>query len=94
MRDDLGRLRNVLSAKRGPTRRPISQPWLVEEENLSLLGATLGIELEVEGIEVAVGPYWADILARDSELANSWSLRTSFEKTDHDHLGKSITLAL
>ena len=40
-------------------------PWLALEDNLSLLSSTLGIELELEGVEVFVGPYKADIVARD-----------------------------
>jgi hypothetical protein len=40
-------------------------PWLARAENLELLSSTLGMELEKEGVEVLVGPYRADIVARD-----------------------------
>jgi len=38
-------------------------PWLSQAENMAMLGQAIGLELEVENIEVAVGPYSADILA-------------------------------
>src|SRR5207249_5807665 len=41
-------------------------PWLAKEANISRLGEAMGVELEVERTEVPVGPYYADILARDS----------------------------
>ena len=36
--------------------------WLARSENLAVLGETLGIELELEAQERAVGPFRADIL--------------------------------
>jgi hypothetical protein len=68
-------------------------PWLAEEENIASLSETLGIELEVENIEVPVGPYSADILARDSGTGAYVIIENQIGKTDHDHLGKSITYA-
>jgi hypothetical protein len=59
---------------------------------MSLLGEALGLELEVEGTEIAVGPYSADILARDS-VGEYVVIENQLNKTDHDHLGKSITYA-
>ena len=38
-------------------------PWLAE--NIAELGEKIGMELEVVGQEVSVGPYSADILAKD-----------------------------
>jgi hypothetical protein len=40
-------------------------PWLAQAENLRLLSDTLGMDLEREGVEVPLGPYKADIVARD-----------------------------
>jgi len=68
-------------------------PWLAGEDNIQLLGDALGLELEVEGTEVPVGPYSADILARDTSTGNYVVIENQLEKTDHDHLGKSITYA-
>jgi hypothetical protein len=67
-------------------------PWLAKEENISRLGEALGLELEVEQTEVAVGPYSADILARDS-AGDHVVIENQLLKTDHDHLGKALTYA-
>ena len=40
-------------------------PWLAREENLSVLGEALGVELELEAQEQAVGPFRADILCKE-----------------------------
>lgn len=65
-------------------------PWLAQEENLASLSDALGLELQLEQIEVAVGPYSADMLAKDSE-GNYVIIENQFNKTNHDHLGKLIT---
>lgn len=67
--------------------------WLANEENLGLLSDTLGMELELEGIEVAVGPYKADIVARDVSSNTRVVIENQLEKTNHDHLGKIFTYA-
>lgn len=68
-------------------------PWLASEENIGLLGDALGIELEVENTEVTVGPYSADILAKDTATGRYVVIENQLEKTNHDHLGKAITYA-
>lgn len=67
--------------------------WLAQEENLGLLSDTLGMELEVEGVEVAVGSYKADIVARDLSSDTRVVIENQLEKTNHDHLGKMLTYA-
>lgn len=68
-------------------------PWLAKEENLTLLGETLDIQLELEAKEQSVGPFSADILCKDT-ADNSWVLiENQLEKTDHRHIGQLITYA-
>lgn len=66
-------------------------PWLAN--NISELNKALGLELEVENTEVAVGPYSADILAKDTGTGQYVVIENQLEKTNHDHLGKAITYA-
>ncbi len=68
-------------------------PWLAREENLLALGETLGLELELEAQEKAVGPFRADILCKDIGT-NAWVLiENQLERTDHSHLGQLLTYA-
>ncbi len=67
--------------------------WLAKPENLSQLSKALDLELELEGVEVSVGPYRADILANDSMSNSRVVVENQLEKTNHDHLGKVITYA-
>jgi hypothetical protein len=66
-------------------------PWI--SENIIQLNEALGLELSVENIEVAVGPYSADILARDTGTGKYVVIENQLEKTNHDHLGKALTYA-
>ena len=92
MPKSLGQLTNVDVRQQWPHEASDFTPWLADPENMSLLGKALGLELEAEGTEVAVGPYSADILARDS-VGEYVVIENQLNKTDHDHLGKSITYA-
>jgi len=68
-------------------------PWLANEENLALLGDTIGLELELEAQEKNVGPFRADILCKDT-ASNNWVLvENQLERTDHTHLGQLLTYA-
>ena len=68
-------------------------PWLAKEENLSLLGETIGIELELESQEKDVGPFRADILCKDTATDNWVLIENQLERTDHTHLGQLLTYA-
>jgi hypothetical protein len=68
-------------------------PWLASDENLSLLAEAIGIDLELEAQEKAVGPFRADILCKDVGT-DSWVLiENQLERTDHTHLGQILTYA-
>jgi len=68
-------------------------PWLAKEENLTLLGNTIGLDLELEAVEKDVGPFRADILCRET-ATDSWVLvENQVERTDHTHLGQLLTYA-
>lgn len=68
-------------------------PWLGKEENIKQLGETIGVDLEVEEQEKAIGPFRADILCKDT-AAGQWVLiENQLERTDHNHLGQLMTYA-
>ncbi len=67
--------------------------WLAREENLSALGETVGLDLELEETESAVGDFSVDIFARESGSSRGVIIENQLEDTDHDHLGKIITYA-
>jgi hypothetical protein len=68
-------------------------PWLARSENIELLSAAIGIDLEVEAQEKSVGPFRADILCKDT-TSDSWVLiENQLERTDHTHLGQLLTYA-
>ena len=66
-------------------------PWLAQEENLELLGETLGIDIELEDTEVRIGKFSADIVGLDRSSNRVIIIENQLEKTNHDHLGKIIT---
>ena len=68
-------------------------PWLAREENLTLLGNTLGMELELEAQEVNIGDFRADILCKNTE-DDSWVIiENQLDPTDHKHVGQLLTYA-
>ena len=68
-------------------------PWLAQEENLTLLGETLGMDLELEAQEKNVGGFRADLLCKNT-VDNSWVLiENQLEATDHRHVGQLLTYA-
>ncbi len=88
---ELGKLKTITPRKKWNNEAKDFTPWLAN--NIEELNKTLGLELEVENTEVAVGPYSADILARDTGTGKYVVIENQLEKTNHDHLGKSITYA-
>lgn len=68
-------------------------PWLAKEENLSLLGEAIGIDMELTEKESAVGDFNVDILASEQDTGRKIIIENQLEDTNHDHLGKIITYA-
>ena len=69
-------------------------PWLAQEENLNLLGETLGMDLEFEEREVNVGDFQADILCRNTEDSSRVLVENQLTRTDHRHLGQILTYSV
>ena len=92
---DLGRLERVdLRAEWTKEDRDFT-PWLAREENITLLGETLNMSLEVEQEERRVGRFCADILCKDTGATDAgWVvIENQLETTDHSHLGQILTYA-
>ena len=68
-------------------------PWLAREDNIALLGDTLGLDLELEAQERSVGPFRADILCKDTANGSWVLIENQLEQTDHTHLGQLLTYA-
>ena len=90
----LGRLEQVDLRTIWATEATAFTPWLAQPENLAILGETLGIDLELEAQERAVGPFRADIRCKDIDTDHRWVLiENQLERTDHIHLGQLLTYA-
>jgi hypothetical protein len=68
-------------------------PWLAQSENLQLLSDAIGIELELESKEKAVGRFSADILCKDTDTGDWVVVENQLERTDHVHPGQLLTYA-
>jgi hypothetical protein len=89
----LSRLEHVELREKFKSEASDFTPWLAEENNIALLGDTIGLDLQVEAQEKDVGPFRADILCKDT-ADNTWVLiENQLERTDHTHLGQLITYA-
>jgi hypothetical protein len=64
-------------------------PWLAQ--HLDILAQEIGIPLELEGREVAVETFAADILARNPLNDSLVLIENQLESTDHSHLGQIMT---
>lgn len=91
--NNLGRLQKVDLREAWLSEFRDFTPWLAREENLALLGETIGIELELESQETEVGPFRADILCKDTATNNWVLIENQLERTDHTHLGQLLTYA-
>ena len=65
MSTSLGRLKKVGLRDVWATEAQDFTPWLAGDENIRVLGDTIGLDLEVEAQEREVGLFRADILCKD-----------------------------
>jgi Domain of unknown function (DUF4268) len=89
----LGRLEAVPLRTAWPDEAQNFTPWLAEDANLALLGEALGLQLELEAVEKAVGPFSADILAKEAGSERWVLIENQIAPTDHKHLGQLLTYA-
>lgn len=89
----LGRLESVPLRHAWPDEARNFTPWLADDENLAFLGEALGLQLELESTEKAVGPFSADILAKEISSDRWVLIENQIEPTDHRHLGQMLTYA-
>ena len=66
-------------------------PWLTQ--NLNLLGQELGLKLEFVTREKPVGPFFLDILAKETDTQARVAIENQLEWTDFSHLGQLLTYA-
>ena len=88
---EIGTLEQVSVRSVWPKEAGDFTPWLAE--NVDLMSDALEMELELEGQEVSVGGYSADLVFRDLSSGALVVVENMYGSTDHDHLGKLITYA-
>lgn len=64
-------------------------PWLAE--NMERLSDAIGIPMELEGTEVEVKQFSADIVARNPSDDSRVLIENQLESSDHTHLGQILT---
>ena len=86
---ELGNLEEVDLRQAWPHEARSFTPWL--SENLEILSSVIGIPLELEGQEVAVEQFSADILARNPRDDSRVLIENQLEQSDHGHIGQIMT---
>src|SRR5262249_16127346 len=87
----LGAVSNVDVRHIWPNEARDFTPWLAA--NLQQLGAVLGMELELVGVEVPVGPFVVDMQARAVSSGRLVIIENQLTTTDHSHAGQLLTYA-
>ena len=85
---ELGTLERVDVRNAWPHEANDFTPWLAD--NLDRLSSELGLELELEGQEVLVGPFRADIVARVPQTDDRVLIENQLEWADLQHLGQVL----
>lgn len=76
-----------------PNERKDFSKWLSKKENIQLLGDEICLTLSNIEIEVPVGMFRCDLVAKDEITNTKVIVESQLTPTDHDHLGKIITYA-
>ena len=88
---ELGSIENVDPRTVWPNEAGDFTPWLAEHADL--LGAALGMEIEITEREVAVGPFSLDLLGKEADSDRVVAIENQLGQTDHAHLGQLLTYA-
>ena len=88
---ELGSITNVDPRSVWPNEAGDFTPWLAEHADL--LGAALGLEIETEQREAAVGAFSLDLLGREVGSDRVVIVENQLERTDHGHLGQLLAYA-
>ena len=86
---ELGNLEQVDLRQAWPHEARSFTPWL--SENIEMLSSVIGIPLELEGQEVAVEQFSADILARNPRDDSRVLIENQLEQSNHEHMGQIMT---
>ena len=74
-----------------PREDPDLNRWM--SANIELLNGVLGLQIDIDEAESAVGPFRLDLAGNETLTQKPIVIENQFGKTDHDHLGKLITYA-
>ena len=66
-------------------------PWL--EKNINALSLAIDVPIQVEGREVSIGRFRADLVGQEIRSECLVIIENQLNKTDHEHLGKLLTYA-
>lgn len=66
-------------------------PWL--EKNVRHLEEALGVEIDIEGREVQIGKFTADLVGKEPNSDRVVVIENQLDDADHDHLGKTLVYA-
>ena len=91
MTGTLGSIENVDPRSVWPNEAGDFTPWLAEHADL--LGAALGLDIEIEQREAPVGAFSLDLLGREAGSDRVVIVENQLERTDHEHLGQLLAYA-